>query len=273
MKVAYIVRKNCPRCTKIVERIDAIIPPEWERIYENELKGAFTGKEFRALDEISADILFTIGGDGTVLLAAQKAKGAILGINMGALGFLSEVEIGRVEETIYRIVRGEHRFVEFMKLEVRINGEIVGYAMNEATLHSNRVAKVRNFKLYLDGIFVERTRGDGVIVATPIGSTSYSLSAGGPIVMPATEAMVISYIAPVTLRIRPMVVPSSSILEILVSGQDQECTVILDGQREIPFNSGDRVTITRSNRPFRFITVRRDFYAKLREKLLKDVVN
>ncbi len=273
MRVAYIVRKNCPRCSKIVERIDAILPDDWERIYEDELKAHFKDKEFRPLDEINADILFTIGGDGTVLLAAQKAKGAILGINMGALGFLSEVEIGRVEETIFRIVRGEHRFVEFMKLEIRVNGEIAGFAMNEATIHSNRVAKVRNFKLYLDGIFVERTRADGIIVATPIGSTSYSLSAGGPIVMPATEAMVISYLAPVTLRIRPMVVPSSSILEIAVAGQDQECTIILDGQKEIPFTSKDRVTITRSNRPFRFITIRRDFYSKLREKLLKDVVN
>ncbi len=273
MRIAYIIRKGCSRCAKVVERIDAIIPPEWERIYETELSPFLRGKDFSSMEEIEADIIFTIGGDGTVLLAAQKAKGAILGINMGSLGFLSEVEIGKVEETVYRIVRGEHRYMDFMKLEVMINGEVVGYAMNEVVIHSNKVSKIRNFKLYLDNNFVERTKADGIIVATPIGSTSYSLSAGGPIVMPATEAMVISYMAPVTLRIRPMVVPSSSVLEISVTGIEQECLIILDGQREINFSSSDRVTITRANKSYKFITFRRDFYSKLREKLLKDVVN
>ncbi len=273
MKIAYIIRKDCSRCAKIVERIDYIIPSEWERVYETGLSDFIKGKEYRPMDEIEADIIFTIGGDGTVLLAAQKAKGAILGINMGSLGFLSEVEIGKVEETVYRIVRGEHRYMEFMKLEIRFNGEPVGYAMNEVVIHSNRVSKIRNFKLYLDNNFVERTKADGIIVATPVGSTSYSLSAGGPIVMPATQAMVISYLAPVTLRIRPMVVPSSSLLEISVSGNEHDCIIILDGQREINFNSSDRLTITRASKSFKFITLRRDFYSKLREKLLKDVVN
>ncbi|MHB1439620.1 MAG: NAD(+) kinase [Cuniculiplasma sp.] len=273
MRVAFIIRKDCPRCAKIVKRIDDILPAEWERIYEDALSPYLKVKEYRPLEEIEADILFTIGGDGTVLLAAQKSRGAILGINMGSLGFLSEVEVGRVEETVYRIIRGEHKFVEFMRLEVMLNGEIVGYAMNEVVVHSNRIAKVRNFKLYLDGSFVERTRADGIIVATPIGSTSYSLSAGGPIVMPATQAMVISYLAPVTLRIRPMVVPSTSALEILVSGSDQDCVIILDGQKEVNFKSTDKVTITRASKSYKFITLRGDFYAKLREKLLKDVVN
>ena len=273
MKIAFIIKKDCPRCAKIVKRIDDILPQEWERIYAEELKPFIKEKEYRPLEEIEADILFTIGGDGTVLLAAQKAKGAILGINMGSLGFLSEVEVGKVEETVYRIIRGEHRFVEYMRLEVMVNGEIVGYALNEVVVHSNRIAKVRNFKLYLDGSFVERTRADGIIVATPIGSTSYSLSAGGPIVMPATQAMVISYLAPVTLRIRPMVAPSTSVLDILVSGIDQDCLIIMDGQKEVNFKSTDKVTITRASKSYKFITLRRDFYAKLREKLLKDVVN
>ncbi|MGP6220526.1 NAD(+) kinase [Caldiplasma sukawensis] len=273
MRVAFIIKKNCPRCAKIVERIDAILPENWERIYERELSNYINRNSFADLEKIKADILITIGGDGTVLLAAQKAEGAILGINMGSLGFLSEVEIGRVEETIYRLIRGEHRYVDFMRLEVSINGETSGYAMNEVTLHSDHVAKVRNFKLYLDGNFVERTRADGVIVATPIGSTSYSLSAGGPIVMPETQAMVVSYIAPVTLRIRPLVVPSSSLLQIKLSGKNQQCKLILDGQREIDFSEDDTITITRSVKPYKFITLRRDFYSKLREKLLKDVVN
>ncbi len=273
MRIAYIIRRGCPRCAKVVERIDSILPPEWERVYERELAPFMKCREFSSMEDIDVDIIFTIGGDGTVLLAAQKAKGAILGINMGSLGFLSEVEIGKVEEAVYRIIRGEHKYMEFMKLEIMINGDLAGYAMNEIVLHSNHVSKIRNFKLYLDNNFVERTKADGIIVATPIGSTSYSLSTGGPIVMPATKAMVISYMAAVTLRIRPMVVPSSSVLEISVAGVDQECIIILDGQKEINFSSSDKVTITRASESYKFITFSRDFYSKLREKLLKDVVN
>ena len=273
MKVAYIVRNDCPRCVNIVERIDRILPNEWERIFENELKSSFTDKEFSDISEIEADILFIIGGDGTVLRAAQNAKGAMLGINMGSLGFLSEVELGKVEDTVFKIVRGEHKFTELMRIEIRVNGKFAGYALNEVVIHSNAISKVRNFKLYLDGKFVERTRADGIIVATPVGSTSYSLSAGGPIVMPETRAMVVSYLAPVTLRIRPMVMPSTSVLTISAIGRETECVVILDGQKEIPVSKDDSVTVTGSGKPYRFITLRRDFYTKLREKLLKDVVN
>ncbi|MCL4349868.1 MAG: NAD(+) kinase [Candidatus Thermoplasmatota archaeon] len=273
MKIAYVVRKDCPRCVNILERIDRILPNDWERVYENGLEGYVNAPEFVDIRDIEADILFIIGGDGTVLRAAQYARGAMMGINMGSLGFLSEVELGKVEDTIFRIVRGEYKFAELMRLEISVNGKMVGYALNEAVIHSDAISKVRNFKLNIDGKFVERTRADGVIVATPVGSTSYSLSAGGPIVMPETRAMVVSYLAPVTLRIRPMVMPSSSVLSINVVGKDNSSVIILDGQREIKVRDGDTVTITGSSKPYRFITFKRDFYTKLREKLLKDVVN
>ena len=273
MKIAYIVRKDCPRCANIVERIDKIIPEDWERIFENDLRRTFKDKDFSDISDIEADILFIVGGDGTVLRAAQKARGAMLGINMGSLGFLSEVELGKVEDTVYRIVRGEHKFTELMRLEIRLNGKISGYALNEVLIHSNEISKVRNFKLFIDGKYLERTRADGIIVATPVGSTSYSLSAGGPIVMPETRAMVVSYLAPVTLRIRPMVMPSTSILTVTATGRETECVIVLDGQVEIPVSKDDIITVTGSGKPYRFITFRRDFYTKLREKLLKDVVN
>ena len=112
-----------------------------------------------------------------------------------------------------------------------------------------------------------------IIIATPMGSTSYSMSAGGPIILPSAEAMVLSFIAPVTLRIRPMVVSSNSTAIIVMGGTNEESIIIIDGQEEIDIKSGDRVEIRKCDQAAKFITMRRNFFTKFREKLLKDVVN
>ena len=272
MKVAFIIRKDCPRCAKIVERILNILPDDIETIFETEIAKYLNVPTVPA-DTIEADIIITIGGDGTVLLASQKAKGAILGINMGTLGFLSEVELGNVESSIYKLIRGDYKEIEVMRLAVYVNGEFRGKCINEAVIHSRQISKVRSFKVYVDDNFVDKTRADGIIIATPMGSTSYSMSAGGPIILPSAEAMVLSFIAPVTLRIRPMVVSSNSTAIIVMGGTNEESIIILDGQEEIDIKSGDKVEIRKCEQAAKFITMRRNFFTKFREKLLKDVVN
>jgi NAD+ kinase len=272
LKVAFIIRKDCPRCARIVERILNILPPDVETIFEDEV-GKHLKVQTTNVGSIAADIIITIGGDGTVLLASQKAKGPILGINMGALGFLSEIELGSVEASIYKLIRGDYTIVEVMRLAVYVNGEMRGKCINETVIHSKMISKVRSFKVYVDGNFVDKTRADGVIIATPMGSTSYSMSAGGPIILPSAEAMALAFIAPVTLRIRPMVVSSNSTAQIVMGGTNEESLIILDGQQEIEIKSGDRVEIRKCVEPAKFITMRRNFFTKFREKLLKDVVN
>ena len=272
MKIGFVIRRNCPRCAKIVERITSILPDNVETVFENEI-GKFLKVPTIPIEEMQVDIIVTIGGDGTVLHANQYAKGAILGINMGTLGFLSEIELGSVEESIYKVLRGDYKTIQTMNLSVYVNKEYKGRCINEAVIHSKKISKIRSFKVYADGNFIDRTKADGLIIATPLGSTSYSMSAGGPILLPSTESLVLTFLAPVTLRIRPMVISSSSVTEIVMGGTGEESLIILDGQREIEISSGDTVQIKKSEEGSSFITLRRNFFNKFREKLLKDVVN
>ncbi len=272
MKIAFVVRKDCDRCALIVKRIIDIIPRDWEIIYDIEASKYFD-VDGKNLEDINADIIITIGGDGTLLRALQMAKGPVLGINMGGLGFLTEIEIGEIESSIYKIIRGEYKIYESMKLKVSINGERVEDCTNEAVIHTQRIAQIRRFKIYIDGHFLSTIKADGIIIATPIGSSSYSLSAGGPFLLPTLKGMVISYLAPYSARLKPVVVPSSSIVEIKIAGNDERDLVILDGQKQYDARTGDSILISTSDKTARFITLRESIYDRIREKVIKHVVN
>ncbi len=197
---------------------------------------------------------------------------------MGGLGFLTEVEIGgEVEKSIYRIIRGgDYRIERAMKLKVTVNGIRTKDCTNEVVVHTRKVSKIRKFNIYVSGHFLDSVSADGgVIVATPIGSTSYSYSAGGPILLPSLRAMVISYLAPpFGSRIRPVVVPTERSIRIRLVGRDQDSLVILDGQEEIPpVHAGDDIEISVSENYAEFVTLERSFYQRMREKLIKYVVN
>ncbi|GGM72410.1 inorganic polyphosphate/ATP-NAD kinase [Thermogymnomonas acidicola] len=272
MRVAFVIRKGCERCARIVRRIVEILPEDWEVIYDREC-ARFLGGKGQELERIEADIIVTVGGDGTALRALQNSKGPVLGINMGGLGFLTEVEIGEVEKSIYRIIRGDYRIERAMKLKVTVNGIRTKDCTNEVVVHTRKVSKIRKFNIYVSGHFLDSVSADGVIVATPIGSTSYSYSAGGPILLPSLRAMVISYLAPFGSRIRPVVVPTERSIRIRLVGRDQDSLVILDGQEEIPVHAGDDIEISVSENYAEFVTLERSFYQRMREKLIKYVVN
>ncbi|MDS0257740.1 NAD(+) kinase [Thermoplasmatales archaeon AK] len=272
MKVAFVIRKNCERCARIVSRIIDILPHDWEIVYDRE-SAKFLGTRPTDLDRIEADAIIAVGGDGTVLRSLQLAKGPVLGINMGSLGFLSEVEIGEVESSIYRLIRGEYKIERTMKLSVKINGVETLECSNEVVIHSRKIAKIRKFRVYVGGDFFDSTSADGMIIATPIGSTSYSFSAGGPILYPSLQAMVLTYIAPFRTKIRPMVVPSDQEINVKLFGKDQDSLIILDGQEEIPVNENDDITVSVSRNYTNFITFRNSFYERIREKLIRNVVN
>ncbi len=272
MKVGFVIRKNCERCAKIVKRIVELMPSNWDIVFQKEIckYTDFRGVE---IDEIEADIIITVGGDGTVLWTLQYARGPILGINMGGLGFLSEVEIGEVESAIYRLMREEYTIDRSRKLKVTLNGEQLISATNEVLVHSDKIAKIRKFTIFTEKSFIDRIAADAVIVATPIGSTSYSYSAGGPILYPSLDAMVISYIAPFASRARPIVIPVEEEIRLRLVGDDQSCRIIIDGQTEYEMNSGDDLRIGKSNEYAEFVTLRRSFFDRVREKLVKNVVN
>lgn len=272
MKMAFTIRKDCERCARVVQRIVEIVPKDWNLIFDKET-AKFLEEKGTDLESIKADIIIAIGGDGTALRAHQMAKGPVLGINMGGLGFLTEVEIGDVEKSIHKLMRGEYSVDRHMKLLVRINGIDTMECTNEAVIHTRKTAKIRRFKVFAGGRFLDRTAADGIIIATPVGSTSYNYSAGGPILHPSLNAMVITYLAPFRSRVRPMVLPGDQTIKIKLVGQDQDSYVIMDGQQEYEVDENDEIEISVSPHKAEFITFRDSFYDKIREKLIKQVVN
>ncbi len=271
-RVGFVIRKNSQRCARVVERVLEIIPKEWECYFEREVS-KYLNVKGRDIDTFDTDIIITVGGDGTVLWTLQHTNCPILGINMGALGFLSEIEMGEVEASIFQLARGEFSLERSKKLAVYLNGQRLQDCTNEILIHSSRIAKIRRFLISTGKNFIDRLAADGVILATPVGSTSYSFSAGGPILMPGVDALVISYIAPFALRSRPIVLSMDEEVSIKLVDQREDCFLILDGQAEYRVRSSDEIVVKMSENYADFIMLNRSFFDRVREKLVKNVVN
>jgi len=234
-------------------------------ILESDLAKAL-GSRGSPLEKIKADFILAIGGDGTVLRALQRTNEKTLGINTGSLGFLAEGESESLDSIIDRLVRGDYRVEERMKLKVMADKKRHYDCVNEAVIHTAQVAKIRHYEIRVDGAVAEEVKADGVIVATPTGSTSYAMSAGGPILDPRVKAFVIAAIAPFKPSFHPFVVPASS--EVQVSfARPRPGLLVLDGQEEIPLKGQEKVTLSESEKPAKLVRLGDDFYRRIREKL------
>jgi NAD+ kinase len=249
-----------------------ILPDDWQVTMDPET-ARFLNCKGKPVEKMDVDMIITIGGDGTVLRTLQAARCPILGINMGGLGFLSEVEIGEVESTIYKLIRGDYRIERSLKMKVMVNGMRLPDSVNEVLVHSNRISKIRRFSISTKNNFIDLTAADGVIVSTPVGSTSYSFSAGGPIIYPTLKAMVISYLAPFISRSRSIVVPPDEIIQIKIIGKGQNCLLVIDGQYQQEVTYRDEILVTISENSAEFVTVGNSFFDRVREKLIKNVVD
>ena len=220
-----------------------------------------------------AQLMISIGGDGTLLRAARLAHARglpILGVNTGRLGFLTEVEAddGGLH-ALERVFDGAVELEDRLALHARIEGSPdVHFALNEFVVRRGMQARLAPFGLILDGETVAHLPSDGVIVATPTGSTGYFLSAGGPIVHPAVSAIGIAAIMPHTLFARPLLVPSDATIEITCDGEIDQANLESDGIVASELRAGDRVVIRKAAQPMRFARVRTGaFFARLEDKL------
>lgn len=229
----------------------------------------------KLLGEI-CDLVIVVGGDGSMLGAARnlaKSKVPILGVNRGRLGFLTDIRPDELEDRLTEVLNGkyieESRFL--LDANVRRNGQSVGFgtALNDVVLHPGRSTRMIGFDLYIEGEFVYSQRSDGLIVSTPTGSTAYALSAGGPIMHPKLDAIVLVPMYPHTLSSRPIVVDGSSEIKIVVGAVGSNFPHVgCDGQTDISCAPGDTIYITR--RPFKVRLIHptsHNFYAACREKL------
>ena len=223
----------------------------------------------------NADVLLVLGGDGTMLNAARLAADRgilILGVNMGGLGFLTEVRLDNLYPSLERVFANDYVVDERLMLRTHVHrhGETVtqGVVLNDVVISKGTLARMIEIQVAIQGQFVTRLRGDGLIVSTPTGSTAYSLSAGGPIIDPAVQSLILTPICPHTLTHRPLIVPAEAQIEITLTSKDDGAMATLDGQVGVALAYGDSIEIQqlqKRTRLIRFPETR--YYEVLREKL------
>lgn len=222
-----------------------------------------------------AELLIVLGGDGTLLQAARavaQAETPILGVNLGHLGFLTEVEVPQLWEVLPRIVAGDFEVEERMMLDTRVvrsGGEVARFlALNEVVVSKGVFARLIRLELLIGGRPVEEYWSDGLIIATPTGSTAYSLSAGGPIVSPQLEVLVITPICPHTLYSRSLVISQREQVRVRVWATHRELALTIDGQRGYRLEPGDELQVSKAQESARLVRQRGwSFYEVLRRKL------
>jgi NAD+ kinase len=221
-----------------------------------------------------AELLITFGGDGTLLSVARYApKGVpVLGVNMGTLGFLTEVQVEEFPQVLESVLDDNYVAEDRVTLQVFVEGnksEKRTYrVLNDATINKSALARIVEMKVSVSGVFVSTFRADGLIVSTPTGSTAYNLSAGGPIVYPTMGAVIITPICPHMLSNRPIVLPDDVNIEIEIVTESQETFLTLDGQEGLPLTQDDRVCVRKSDQPVRLVqSPNKNYFDVLRKKL------
>jgi NAD+ kinase len=249
MKVALTANPHKPTAVELARRAARLLGPRVELVASDDLTDAMPkGVACAPLESLDAEVIVAIGGDGTFLYTLQRTSIPILPINAGTVGFLAEVDgsnLKAFEGALDRVVLGRYFVESRMKLASQVAGHHLPDATNEVVVHTSQVAKMRLFEIGIDGRPVGRIRADGVILATATGSTSYSLSALGPILDPTVEGIIVSALAPF---------------------QATQRAVGVDGQNESRLPGGGSVVAYRSSRRAEFLRFGSRFFRRLQGK-------
>lgn len=262
---------------KLSQYIDDIYIPEGykDRIFRSHNhKKYFT---YMSIDEIyvKSDLVIVIGGDGVMLEAARRATPCgipILGINMGRIGYMTELEMNELD-LLEKIFSGEFYLDEraMLKVEMRSNkgqSKFSAYALNEAVIANGSTARIIDLELSDNGRLVSEYRADGLVIATPTGSTAYSLSAGGPIIDPKLSCFCVTPICPHSLVARPLIFPDTAVLEIKnICVREKILHLTVDGKATFDLFFGDTVVVTKAAIKTKLLRIKdEDFYSKIRMK-------
>ncbi|MFQ6082499.1 MAG: NAD(+)/NADH kinase [Candidatus Aminicenantia bacterium] len=218
-----------------------------------------------------ADLVIVLGGDGTLLSVAHIAarnNTPVLGVNLGSLGFLTEVPLNELYPTLDYYLQGKEEIISFRRmLKAKARGEEY-YALNDIVINKGALARIIQLSILVNGKSLGILRGDGLIISTPTGSTAYSLAAGGPIVEPNIPALVLAPICPHTLSFRPMVLPIESKIEAQLLTKGEEVYLTVDGQRGDLLTPKDKVEVKEADCILKLISSpRRNYFGLLQEKL------
>ncbi len=220
------------------------------------------------LDKASPELIVAIGGDGTILrtaLMAAKRDIPTLGVNLGRIGFLSEVVLRELPDALKRIARGDYLTENCMMLECAVNGKQTFRCLNDFILYKRAFSGVSHISIYVDGSDAGSVFADGLIASTPTGSTAYSMSAGGPVIAPGLNAVIITPICPHSLTARPIVASDKSVVAFVMNSRGY---LSADGNQKIALEKGDWVEVRRSERSAKLLRLhKRNIYALIRQKL------
>jgi len=250
---------------------------KYQVVVDEETKPLAPGVEVVRRDQLASRLLnfvVVLGGDGTLLAAARavaKAGIPVLGVNLGSMGFLTEVPL----DQLYPTLQGIEDSCCNVETRSMVHGEVVrkdkvvsSYeALNDIVVGKGTISRLNSCDVYVDGEFVSAYKADSLIISTPTGSTAYSLSADGPIVMPTVNAFLITPVAAHSLTHRPLVVPDTSKIELVVNTGEDEAYLSVDGQVGMPMYDGDRVRCRKSEHQVKLLRVQGTFFDVLRSKL------
>jgi NAD+ kinase len=244
----------------VAGRAEIVASAETARLVPELREGA------QPLSHLAADVLVALGGDGTFLYVLQRTQLPLLPVNAGTVGFLAEVDGDQrsdLDGAIERLLRGEYFLEERLRIATQVGDSALPDAVNEVVVHTSQVTKMRLFEIAIDRKPVGRLRADGVIVATPTGSTSYAMSALGPVMEPTLEALIITALAPFQTAPRAVLVEPSHTVSVRLVTPEKDGVVVVDGQSDTRLPGGAEVVCYRSPRKAVFVRLASRYFPRL----------
>jgi len=265
MRIGIVSRCDSEEATDLAAEMGRHLNGRAQTIYDDETAQAL-GEKGIPLETFDVDVIVTVGGDGTILRVLQKLRHPIpiVGINVGKVGFLADVSPERAVSVVENLLGG-FRVSAHSRLAISVNDRHLPPATNEAVIITSRPAKILEYSIEIDDHVVDVLRADGVIVATPTGSTAYAMSAGGPIVDPRVNAFLIVPLAPHKLSIRPWVVNDEGTVAVTI--REKDAAIVVDGQYSETVHKDDEIHFYKDQEESLFVLGEKTFFEKVREKL------
>ncbi|MEW6619169.1 MAG: NAD(+)/NADH kinase [bacterium] len=272
--IALFINPNRKEAPNVLEELRLWLSQEgkYNLLMEKTIARRLNQKDLGVSDATlkTADLVIALGGDGTMLHAVKvmgEKEIPIVGVNFGGLGFLTEITQQELYSSLKDVLKGKFTIEERMLLLAKVK-KLSYQALNDVVITKGTLARVISLKVLIDTEYLTTYQGDGIIVATPTGSTAYSLSAGGPIVIPEMKTIIITPICPHTLSVRPMVIPHLSKITIVVESDEEEIMLTIDGQQGVKLNPQDEIEITSAKQIIKLVKPKkRSFYEVLQTKL------